>query len=429
MERDKAKELKFTEYLDRVLAGEEVIPGDEMDAELRSVLDFARTMLAGRDEPSPDFRAHLRESLLQKLAAQEEASSTRSRTKFLDWLGHLSPQQPVWRFIASAALVVLLIVAGAVWYNRASSPEQTALRTPQLQDGGYSVQLPSRAVPDQISFSVTTSLSAKTGQAALYQAAAPDVTAQSVTSLGRKLGFSGEAEFTDGGEKLRMTDGTGIGARELIVWTASGAVEYGFVSSEKLNPLDSPELPSMAEAKKLAYSFLEQADLVPPDYRSFFRVRSDIIVIAGGSYSISDRNTGQVIQKDPTYWVVSFPYYVQGIQATGPGARIEVRIGDKGEVLQLIWAWRQLSPLYNGKVISEKSAYANLVSGDGSLDVPQTCDQVIVKRVTLSYWINALSEQQEYVLPVYEFMGECLNSGGQHLEDFTAWTEALLKTY
>ena len=367
--------------------------------------------------------------MLQKLAEKERASSTSSRTKFLDWLGRLSPQQPVWRIIASAALVVLLIVAGTVWYNRSSRPEQAALKAPQLPDGRYSLQLPSRSVPAQISFSVTAPLSAKTGQTALYRVAAPDVTAQSVTSLGRKLGFGGEAEFTDGGEKLRMTDGTGTDSRELIVWTASGAVEYGFVSPEKLNPLDSPELPSVAEAKKLAYSFLEQADLVPPDYRSFFRVRSDIIVIAGGSYSISDRNTGQVIQKDPTYLVVSFPYYVQGTQATGPGAKIEVRIGDKGEVLQLIWAWRQLSPLYNGKIISEKSAYANLVSGDGSLDVPQTCDQVIVKRVTLSYWINALSEQQKYVLPVYEFRGECLNGGGQHLEDFTAWTEALLKTY
>jgi anti-sigma-K factor RskA len=427
MEKDKEK--KFTEYLDRVLAGEEISTGKEVDDDLRTTLEFARVMLSDRDEPSPEFKANLRDSLLQKLAARERASSASGRTKFADWLRQLSPQQPVWRYIATTALVLLLIVAGTFWYNRAASPAQVALSPQSLPVGDYSVQLPARVAPERISFSVKTTLSDTVEQSNVYRVAAPDVTAESVTSLGRRLGLSGEAEQINGGEKLRMIENAGEDSRELVVWTTSGAIEYGFVSPEKLNPLDSPSLPSMDESKRIAYSFLERVGLVPPGYRSFFRIRNDIMVIPGGSYSITDRNTGRVMQKDPTYWIVNFPYYVQGTLATGPGARIEVRIGNKGEILQLIWAWRELAPVYSGKTMSEASAFNDLASGKGSLEIPLTCDQVIVEQVNRSYWINPPSERQDYALPVYVFRGECLDSSGQHLENFTAWAEALIKTY
>ncbi|MBC8274304.1 MAG: hypothetical protein H8E40_04965 [Chloroflexi bacterium] len=39
------------------------------------------------------------------------------------------------------------------------------------------------------------------------------------------------------------------------------------------------------------------------------------------------------------------------------------------------------------------------------------------------------SEKQAYAVPVYEFKGQCLDKSGRHLEDFTAWTEALSSTY
>ena len=58
MEKDRSTQEQFINYLDRLLAGEEVTPGDEVDDEMRSALEFARTMLASRDEPSFAFRIY-----------------------------------------------------------------------------------------------------------------------------------------------------------------------------------------------------------------------------------------------------------------------------------------------------------------------------------------------------------------------------------
>ncbi len=68
-ERDIAK--KFTENLDRILAGEEIKADPAMDAELRAALDFARKMAALRTAPSAPYQARLKAALLQKLDEQE----------------------------------------------------------------------------------------------------------------------------------------------------------------------------------------------------------------------------------------------------------------------------------------------------------------------------------------------------------------------
>jgi hypothetical protein len=117
---------------------------------------------------------------------------------------------------------------------------------------------------------------------------------------------------------------------------------------------------------------------------------------------------------------------VSGQSATGPGAKIEVSIGDKGEPVNLVWAWRQTAPAFAGKAKSEENAFSDIVNNKGSADVPASCKNVMVNGVTLSYWINPLSEKQDYVLPVYEFKGDCLDKDGHFLESFTAWADALL---
>jgi len=84
-----------------------------------------------------------------------------------------------------------------------------------------------------------------------------------------------------------------------------------------------------------------------------------------------------------------------------------------------------LIPKYSGNVRPEDSAYSDLTGGGGSLDVPLECRQLVVKQVELKYWIEPPSEKQPYVVPVYEFKGDCLDSKGKTLESFTAWTTAV----
>ncbi|MFC1845790.1 hypothetical protein ACFLYM_00045 [Chloroflexota bacterium] len=429
MERDSSNnEKKFTEYIDKLLAGEEVSPGDDISDEMRSALDFARVMLSNRDEPSPAFRAQLRERLLQKLYEQEAEASRAAEEKKnpLDWIRNLLPPRPAWRLVTSAALVVLVAVIGVIWYSTSRVP---SLPSPELTTEEYQVNLPASVAPDRITFAVTTSLSSKSEKAAIYKIETPEVTIESVNALGSRLGFSGEAAYADDKEKIVITEGTGSAARQLTVWTASGAVEYGYVEPDKLYPLHTPELPSQGDAGQIAYDFMEGAGLLPPDYDSYAGIKDEIYVSAGGSYSIIDRATGKTTQKDPSFWLVSLPYFIDGYPSTGPGARIEASIGENGEVIRLVSAWRELILAYSGKVISEQRAYDDLAGGEGSLEVPLDCKQVVVNEVALTYWIDPASEKQDYALPVYEFKGECLDQEGRLLEEFTAWTEALIKTY
>lgn len=430
MEKDKITAKKFTEYLDRILAGEEVSASDELSDELKSALDFARIMLANRDEPSPDFRTNLRERLLGKLAEQESAASPLATSRSpLEWLRRLLSQRPVLSVVTSAAVVVLLVIMGTWWLGRGFGPASAPLALPSLPAGQYAVNLPSSIAPAQMTFSLDTSLSSKSEQAAVYKVASPGVTVASVVDLGRRLGFSGQAISSDGGGKISITDTAGGTARQLTVWTASGAVEYGFVEPDRRYPASSSNLPSQDEARKLAYDFLQKAGLLPADYGSLAKIQGEIAAIPGGSYSISRSATGKAAPASPGYWLVSLPYRIDGALAAGPGAKIEVSIGDGGEILQMAWSRREITPVFSGNLKSEESAYNDLISGKGSLDVPLASDKAVIKQVRLVYWINSPSEQQDYALPVYEFTGECLDKTGKHLEDFTAWTEALIKTY
>jgi len=453
MKKDKYTEQQFIEYLDRLLAGEDISLGDDVSDELRSALELARKMIAYRDEPSADFRASLKDRLLRTLA-EEEAAAPAKRGGFREWTANLFPLRPVLIGVTSTVLVVLLAFVGTVWYSTRYGGAPMPAEAPTPPTAKYSVSLPSNIAPEGVTFVARTSLSTKPGQAPVYHIESAEVTTESVTELGRRLGFSGEARFIDDGDKIALFDGEGDEMRELIVWTASGAVEYGYVEPDKLYPSYPPDLPSQQEAEFIAYDFLEEADLLPPSYQSLAKIKDETTVIAGGSYSVGERYAEEAAPpaaaapsapswpweapapsaeapQPPaaTYWLVSLPYFVDGMEATGPGSKIEVSIGDNGEVVRLLWSWRQMTPRTTENIISQKQAYEDLIQGKGSLDIPLDCDRVVVEGVQLKYWLDPPSETQAYAVPVYEFTGECLDKNGRHLEDFTAWTEALSKSY
>ncbi|MBM4446296.1 MAG: hypothetical protein FJ023_02955 [Chloroflexi bacterium] len=450
MKKAKYTEKQFIEYLDKLLAGEEISLGDDVSDDLRSALELARKMLAYRDEPSADFRADLRDRLLHKIAEAEAAATPAKRQGFREWTANLFPQRPALIAVTSTVLVVLLIFVGTVWYTGRYGQAPVSAPTPSLTERDYSVNLPSNVTPEYMAFIAKTSLSTKPGQVPVYKVQSTDVTTESVTELGRRLGFSGEARFIDGGDKIAMFDGEGDEMRKFIVWTASGAIEYGYVEPDKLYPSHAVELPSQPEAEQIAYDFLEQADLLPSGYQSLAKIKDETTVIAGG-YSVSREYAAEAppaaapsapswpwkspapsaptAPLAPAYWLISFPYQIDHTWTTGPGSKIEVSVGDNGEVVGLIWSWRQMTPRTTENIISEKQAYQELIQGKGSLDIPLDCQQVVVEDVQLKYWLDPPSEKQAYAVPVYEFTGQCLDKSGRHLEDFTAWTPALSSTY
>ena len=131
MGREDNIEKNYTEYLDRLLAGEEVVTGEDVDEDLREILDFARKMMSLGNEPSPAFRAELKRKLLRKLA-EEEATARKSgeESGFRQRLTQFFPSSPLWRIVSSAAVVVIIVFAAAVWYFGGFGPSPAPIPAP-----------------------------------------------------------------------------------------------------------------------------------------------------------------------------------------------------------------------------------------------------------------------------------------------------------
>jgi len=472
--KDNSEKL-FLEYLDRLMAGEPVAPGGDVPEEVRSALDQARLMLAYRREPTPEFRADLRNRLLQQLA-QKQAAHQAEKPGFWERFDSVLPPKPILVAVVSSVAVVFLLFVGALIYaGRFGGAPSVTMTAPSA--GEYSVQLPANIVPEGAYFTANTSLSDTGGKAAVYKVDNEHITASSVASLGQRLGFSGKARLSDDGTKYIMTQGMGDNEKQLTVWIASGAVEYGYISPDKLYPVFQVQLPSQSQAETIAYNFLQQTDLLPSDYQNLAKVSQDTTVAGIGYSIISGAGTPPAttaapsypippsaeesptstptslpapsapseVQPVPTitpsvpapvpgttrpahgpsYWLVDFPYFVDGSEATGPGSKIEVSVGAYGEVVKMVWSWRPASQRGTDNIISARQAFEDLTQGKGSIEVPVDCKQVVVDSVHLKYWLGPPSEKQDYAVPVYEFTGNCLDKNGNTIESFTGWAPAL----
>jgi hypothetical protein len=116
---------EFSEYLDRILAGEEIVVDAEASEELKTTLEFARRVKGLHVEPSPAFKDSLKQNLLRKLA-ERDALAARERPRSF-W--HFT-----WgRVMVAATAVVILILAITIWqYSgifRAGTPSPTTTPT------------------------------------------------------------------------------------------------------------------------------------------------------------------------------------------------------------------------------------------------------------------------------------------------------------
>jgi len=422
MAKAEADDRKFMQQLDSILAGGRLDPSG-LNSDERADLDFASRMLASRDEPSPEYRLWLRSRLMRRVALETRGALPSAKQGLLDWL--FERRKPVLASVISLAVLLLIVVTG-VWYTgRAGAPMAVVPASP-LPAGEYAVNLPSRIVPANIKFSSEQGLSTAPGTAAVYELKSRPVTPDIAAGLADELGLSGQPELSADGSRIDVIDTSGEVERRLTVWTASGAVEYNVFDPELIKPgAGAPELPNQAEAARTGYNVLLQSGLLPYGYRSFSDIQGGIRVTGGGGYPVQDEKTGRTVESPARYWIVDFPYTVNGLEATGPGAKIEAVIGAGGKVISLFSYWREATPRYEGRVISPDEAFRELAEGGGSIDIPVNSSAVVVRQVNLKLWMDPPSTKQSLAVPVYEFTGWSLDKNGRVLEGFTAWTEAL----
>jgi len=129
MSRDREEEKRFSEYLDRIIAGEEIRLDEEISLELVSTLKFAQKMTSLRPSPSPQFAAALQVKLMDKLARRETAKKS-----FWELISG-ALKQPVWQ---TAAIVLFVFILGGTlwaiglfgpWESTAPKPTYTATTT------------------------------------------------------------------------------------------------------------------------------------------------------------------------------------------------------------------------------------------------------------------------------------------------------------
>lgn len=111
-----SEDRKFTENIDRLLAGEEPEGAEHMGEDFRTAINLAQKLTELRADPSAHFKDQLKQRLLSQLTRQEIEAARRKEKglSFWEFLRNLVPESPAWR-TAAATLVVVLITLGVLW--------------------------------------------------------------------------------------------------------------------------------------------------------------------------------------------------------------------------------------------------------------------------------------------------------------------------
>ncbi len=109
------EERQFSENIERLLGGEDVKAGQDVSEDYRTAVDFSKKLIECRQDPSPSFKARLKERLLLKLSKQEAAPRQKEKANwFWEGLKNLVPQNAAWR-TATVTVVLMLVSVGVLW--------------------------------------------------------------------------------------------------------------------------------------------------------------------------------------------------------------------------------------------------------------------------------------------------------------------------
>jgi len=267
----------------------------------------------------------------------------------------------------------------------------------------YKINIPASEDDSTIKLQLETALPEFPETMTVYRMITPEVTREYVEELSDKFGIVGEIHnIEDISAKELWTREKDIDDDKILeVFTATGG--FVFNNDKKLLKLDAV-LPSEDEAAEIALKFLEERGWLYPDTQ----VKATI------------ESTGHIL--------VSLERTINGMSFTGNGNKYQVRVGDGGEVVQVM-----INPVNEVEfkayeevgIKSVDQAYNELIAGK-KYTKPYDAKTIIIDDVATAYWLNAMNQSQDYVVPVYVFRGYYLDANGNQLEDsFKYWVEAV----
>ncbi|HQD27230.1 MAG TPA: calcium-dependent protein kinase [Methanoculleus thermophilus] len=293
--------------------------------------------------------------------------------------------------IGALICLALAIIAGCVW----------VLGPGQVPES----PLPAGAGSGEDRFSLTAEFPEVRDSYTLYRVVPAAITEEQVREVAERFGLSGEpgAMNKKTGEFL-LVDVSKEPEEQVSVYAHSGGVAYHILDKEfPTEVTKQPDLPTDAEAEKIALAFLEKTGMQSPDARV---VKTEVnqkqeVWEAGAtepkvSYDITKAvRFGRSLDRLPVY-----------------GDEFAAILGDGGEVVGLVKTWREVKPDGNVSLRSPGEAYEDLLAARTVRPhTGQEYDQITIENVAIGYWMEPRGFVQDLVRPVYAFSGTALRDG------------------
>ncbi|MCC7556391.1 MAG: calcium-dependent protein kinase [Methanoculleus marisnigri] len=295
------------------------------------------------------------------------------------------------RKIGALVCLALAIIVGCVW----------VLGPGQVPES----PLPARAGAGEDRYSLNAEFPEVRDSYTLYRAVPVTVTEEQVREVAERFGLAGEPGTMNKktGEFL-LIDASKDPEEQVSVYAHSGAVAYHIPDLELPTEVTrQPDLPSDAEAEKIALAFLEKTGMQSPDARV---VKTEV---NQKQEAWEAGATEPKVSYDITK-AVRFGRSLDGLPVYGD--EFAAILGDGGKVVGLVKIWREVTPDGNVSLRSPGEAYEDLrAARTVRPHTGQEYDQITIEHIAIGYWMGPRGFVQDLVRPVYAFSGTALRDG------------------
>lgn len=155
-------------------------------------------------------------------------------------------------------------------------------------------------------------------------------------------------------------------------------------------------LPGQAQAKKLAAEHINRLKLDIKHAKPRAVTYDQEVKLAPGSAKPETIRTAINID---------YGFQLAGYEVFGPGAKIQVSLGDKGRLNELLYFWRKPTEVKAMDIISAEESLEKLAADPMFMRLSPKSAVVKFKTPQFGYYAMSPGEFQRYLIPVYSIAG------------------------
>jgi hypothetical protein len=322
------------------------------------------------------------------------------------------PEVEMSKYLGYSLLVtVLILVIGCSSPQRNTSTSQIVPINHVSNFNQYKIELPVQAgTGSPVTFETPSSFPQFPETLQVYKMIRPEITPQYLVDLCQKMDLNGE--INEGNKVMSISNGS----TSLTIYKSSGGIEYE--NNSISNPRVKPDLPSNDDAISIARDALSKIGQLPKEIR-------EITCVVGES------------SEWPISLLVKFNRTIDGKGFAGAGDKCGVRVGDKGEIRQIMVNPIKYEVQETVNIKNADQAFLEMKE-EKKYIVSQSTFKVIIDDISIGYWLQPITESQSYIAPVYIFSGNCYDYSGEKItrsyvgqisdERFISFVEAIQTT-